>query len=267
MRRTWRAERRRLLMVVLTAASLITTAVTLGSASAANGFRIPKIYTYKATFVGRGSYTEKYYAPPGPGAGGPTTETIKADFDWNVEYPSLLIFGSTGSGLASKKDSDFDGQWNVDISNPGGGSCSDSGELAAPEGASGPGTVRAHKVLAGLYGVTFQPISGTPVEKPAGKDDCSDIGGPEPSDFWQDWPADRGVATSDRYTASGSAPFRAVVRLEPKKEGRVFELVRVGEDELPDDDCGSTPSLGITCTVKYSWTGSITFKRKSVKSL
>jgi hypothetical protein len=266
MRRKWAAERRRLLMVVFIAASLITAAVTLGSVSVANGSRIPKMYKYKATFVGRGSYTENYYAPPGPGGGGPSTETIKADFDWNVEYPSLLIFGSTGGGLASKKDSDFDGQWSVDISNPGGGSCSDSGQLAAPEE---PGTVEAREFSGakGLYGIQFQPISGTPVEKPAGKDDCSDIGGSEPSDFWQDWPATRGVATSDQYTRIGSAPFRALVRLEPAKEGRVFELVRVGEDELPDDDCGSTPSLGITCTVKYRWTGSITFKRKSVKSL
>lgn len=99
------------------------------------------------------------------------------------------------------------------------------------------------------------PTFGQPIQSPRGANDCHDIGGSGPNDFWGDWPGGDGVANGQQ------APFQGVTHLRPGKEGKVIARVGPDKSELPRKDCGTTPDLGIKCKVTYDWKGTITMTR------
>jgi hypothetical protein len=51
--------------------------------------------------------------------------------------------------------------------------------------------------------------------------------------------------------------------LKPSKEGKVIERVKVDPKAQPPSDCGTTPSVGVTCTETYDWSGEVTLTRLS----
>jgi hypothetical protein len=218
----------------------------------------PKIYSYKATFTGSGSYDYDYTAPS-------SSVTATATFHWDVKFPRLTFIagkvkgapsGEAGGGEANTADTPFAGSWKVNVTSTDGDDCTGSGGLV-PGQIPAVASVERNPLVKGGFVITVPAISGAPAESTAGADDCSDIGGDQTSDFWNDWAYGHGVGgTSDM-------PIVTAVALKPSKEGKVIERVKVDPKAQPPSDCGTTSSVGVTCMESYDWSGEVTLTRLS----
>jgi hypothetical protein len=228
-------------------AALAVVALAVVPASDARlpaGFKHITVYTYKAVYEGSGSYTHTI-----------SMVSVHASFKWKVTIPMITLLPkqlstpgtggglrSAGGGAGKLKEDGITGQWDVSVT--GTPPCSGSGGFkpsAAPVAQA-----YINPLVKGGYVIDLFPsFSGIPVdEKPKGAQDCADIGGPLPSDFWHDWPANEGVGNT-------TFPFVATVHVKPSKEGKVVDQVGPASTERPPPNC--------QCT--YRWKGTLTLTR------
>jgi hypothetical protein len=123
-------------------------------------------------------------------------------------------------------------------------SCNGSGGFQ-PDGRP-EATAYLNPVVKGGYVIQVLPSTGSiPIdEKPDGADDCADINGPLPSVFWADWPGNEGAGDN------GPA-FEETAHIQPAKEGKVIQDVKVDGSEKPRSGC--------QCT--FDWSGKVTLTR------
>jgi hypothetical protein len=243
----------RVKLAALTAAPVLVALAGLVGAPATHAFKTPKpfkLYEYKIQSEGSGTYTHD---------DGPVK--VHASFKWNVTIKMIELepksfsqppsspggLRGAGTGIGKKTSDGITGDWTVSVT--GTPPCNGSGGFAP----GGPPEANAYinPLVKGGYVVDVLPSdTATPIdEKPAGANDCADIGGPNGKDFWHDWPANEGAGDN-------TPALEEVVRLTPSKEGKAVQNVEVDNSEKPRSNC--------MCT--FDWHGKVTMTRTKVIS-
>ena len=195
--------------------------------------KVPKIYHYSITYDGRGTFSES-----GDGV------TVSASFHWQVTHLAAEIISPGFGPLAYTAVDDFGGSWSASVT--GNPPCMQSGALAKASATADAPSILITPAGHGSFTIAIDPILGEPAESPSGGDDCSDIGGPNGTDFWHDWPQNVGVGDN---SPTGNF-FTGHATLTPAREGKVIENV------------SSEPqSLHCPSACSYSWTGTIKLTR------
>jgi hypothetical protein len=214
----------------------------------------------RVTFQGAASY-QMTLVDDGP------VEQVQGGVRWTTVFDEVVVNPLKGlhvkvpgdlptSWMANPNSSFSDGSFDVQVF--GSTPCHGSGGLHRDPSFPPILSVTLHSD--GSADFTVQAVS-TVVEYPLGADDCSDIGGTETSDFWQDWVTGFAHAGLD---SNSTLTYAFTLSKEQLAQGKVIVIAQAPPDEVPPTDCGSGD--GAVCTQSYGWTGTVTLQRESTLS-
>ncbi|HLK10763.1 MAG TPA: hypothetical protein VKW76_05245 [Candidatus Binatia bacterium] len=212
----------------------------------------------RVTFQGAASYQAT------DSDNGQTVEQVQGGLHWTTIFDDVLVNPLKGfhlklpgdfptSWLVNPHTSSSDGSFDVQVF--GSTPCQGTGGLEGDR--TFPATLNVVLHSDGSADFTVQAVSKV-VENPLGAQDCSDINGSQPSDFWQDWVTGFGHAGLDSGT---TLTYAFTLTKELLAQGKIIVNAQAPAGEVPSTDCGSGD--GVVCTQSYGWTGTVTLQRES----